>query len=58
VTPLVVIHSDEPLKRAAALMADQGVSHLAVLDPLSDRPVGVVSTLDIAGALATTDTER
>jgi CBS domain-containing protein len=33
-------------------MAESGVSHLAVVDPNTDRPVGVVSTLDIAGAVA------
>jgi len=33
-------------------MAESGVSHLAVVDPLTRRPVGVVSTLDIARAIA------
>ncbi len=48
VTPLVVVRSDDPLDHAAALMAENDASHLAVIDPATDRPVGVLSTLDIA----------
>ena len=48
VTPLVVVHSDDALEHAAALMAENDASHLAVIDPATDRPVGVISTLDIA----------
>jgi CBS domain-containing protein len=33
-------------------MAEQGVAHLAVTDPGSKRPVGVISTLDIARSIA------
>jgi CBS domain-containing protein len=33
-------------------MTESGVSHLAVVDPRTRRPVGVVSTLDIARAVA------
>jgi len=51
VTPLVVVHGDDPLEHAAALMAENDASHLAVLDPLTDRPVGVLSTLDVARAI-------
>lgn len=52
VTPLVSVQSDDLLDRAAQLMAEYGVSHLAVLDPVSKRPVGVLSTLDIARVVA------
>ena len=52
VTPLVSVTSDMPLELAARLMAEHGVSHLAVLDPSSRRPVGVLSTLDVARTLA------
>ncbi len=52
VTPLVYVSRLDDLRRAAQLMAECGVSHLAVVDPDTDRPVGVVSTLDIAGAVA------
>jgi CBS domain-containing protein len=52
VTPLVTVPVDAPIYDAAELMAQNGVSHLAVVDPDSQRPVGVVSTLDIARAIA------
>jgi CBS domain-containing protein len=52
VTPLVTVTSDDSLDRAAQLMAEHGVSHLAVLDPESERPVGVLSTLDVAAVVA------
>lgn len=52
VTPLVSVAADEPLVRAAELMAEQGTAHLAVLDPKSKRPLGVISTLDIARSIA------
>jgi CBS domain-containing protein len=55
VTPLVSVQSDEPLDRAAQLMAENGVSHLAVTDPKTSRPVGVLSTLDIARIVAGED---
>ncbi|HZC30316.1 MAG TPA: CBS domain-containing protein [Gaiellaceae bacterium] len=52
VTPLYTVASDEPLGVAAEIMALKGTTHLAVLDAVSRRPVGVVSTLDIARAVA------
>ncbi len=52
VTPLVSVSRNDDLKHAAQLMAESGVSHLAVVDPHTRRPVGVVSTLDIARAIA------
>jgi CBS domain-containing protein len=57
VTPLVTVTSDTPLERAAQLMAEHGTSHLAVLDPLTHRPAGVLSTLDIARTIAADATE-
>jgi CBS domain-containing protein len=48
VTPLVTVNTDDQLGRAAQLMAEKSVSHLAVLDPVTRRPVGVLSTLDVA----------
>ena len=33
-------------------MAQHGVAHLAVVEPSSGRPIGVISTLDIARAIA------
>jgi CBS domain-containing protein len=52
VTPLVTVRSDAPLHDAADLMAQHGIAHLAVVDPHSERPVGVISTLDIARSIA------
>jgi CBS domain-containing protein len=52
VTPLLTIASDEPLDRAAQLLAEHGVTHLAVLDPVTCRPCGVLSTLDVARVIA------
>ena len=52
VTPLVYVRKDDDLRHAAQLMTESGVSHLAVVDPRTRRPVGVVSTLDIARAVA------
>jgi CBS domain-containing protein len=52
VTPLVSVTSEMPLDQAGQLMAEHGVSHLAVLDPRTHRPVGVLSTLDVARVIA------
>lgn len=48
VTPLVTARTDDTLDRAAQLLAENGVSHLAIVDSYTGRPVGVLSTLDIA----------
>ena len=52
VTPLVTVSASDTLDHAAQLMSEYGVSHLAVVDPTSGHPVGVVSTLDLARELA------
>ena len=52
VTPLVMVPSDEPLGRAAQLMVESGTAHLAVTDPTTGAPVGVLSTMDIARVIA------
>ncbi len=52
VTPVVTVCSDDSLDRASRLMAEYGVSHLAVLDPVTSRPLGVLSTLDVARVVA------
>ena len=51
VTPLVTVRGDDTLDRAAQLLAENGVSHLAVVDPHTELPAGVLSTLDVAGAV-------
>lgn len=52
VTPLVTVREDDSLDRASQLLSEYGVSHLAVVDPFSRLPVGVLSTLDVARYLA------
>jgi CBS domain-containing protein len=49
--PLTVL-ADESLAGAAQRMHEHGVSHLVVLDSAGGRPIGVLSTLDIAAAYA------
>ncbi|HET8651726.1 MAG TPA: CBS domain-containing protein [Gaiellaceae bacterium] len=51
-TPVLMVATSEPLRRAAQMMAEHEVSHLVAVDPLTTKPVGVVSTLDIARALS------
>lgn len=51
-TPVLMVASSDELARAAHLMVEHDVSHLIVIESHSARPVGVVSTLDIARALA------
>jgi CBS domain-containing protein len=50
--PAVTIAPAQSLDLAARLMTRAGVTHLVVLDPAERRPVGVLSTLDLAGALS------
>ena len=52
VTPLVSIDKDRSIAEAGSLMAQYGIAHLAVTDPAARRPIGVISTLDIARAVA------
>jgi CBS domain-containing protein len=54
VSPVVMIAPGETLQRAAQLMTENGTSHLVVVDSGSLRPVGVISTLDVAARLADT----
>ena len=51
-TPAVTIAPDKELEHAANLMTKYGVAHLVVVDPVERRPVGVLSTLDLAASLA------
>jgi CBS domain-containing protein len=49
---LVTVKADQELGHAARLMAEHHVAHLVVVQPHSGQPVGVLSTLDLAGVLA------
>lgn len=46
------VSSDASLYEAARRMRDLGIAHLLVCDAHSGQPVGVLSTLDVAGILA------
>lgn len=51
-TELPTVTPDERLARAAQLMAEHQVTHLLVVTPSTGAPLGVVSTLDVAGVVA------
>ncbi len=54
VTPVVTVERDDSLGRAAQLMSEHEITHLVVVDPELTRPIGVLSTLDLARAIAET----
>jgi CBS domain-containing protein len=51
-TEVVTVGPGDSLERAAQLMVEHENSHLVVVDPTLNMPVGVISTLDIAGNIA------
>jgi CBS domain-containing protein len=51
-TELVTVAADDTLSRAAQLMGEHDISHLVVVQSTTGKPVGVLSTLDVAGVLA------
>jgi CBS domain-containing protein len=48
-TEVVTIDGEEPLERAAQVMVEHQLTHLLVV--AGNRPVGILSTLDMAGVL-------
>jgi CBS domain-containing protein len=55
VTPALMIAPDDTLRHAAQLMAEHEVTHLVVVEPETTKPVGVLSTLDLAAVLGGVD---
>ena len=51
-SPAVMVSPTDSLAHAADLMKEHGTGHLIVISADDATPVGVVSTLDIAGAFA------
>jgi CBS domain-containing protein len=49
-TAPLTIGPDETVQRAAQLMTEHGTAHLVVVDA-GRRPIGVISTLDVAAIL-------
>lgn len=52
ISEVITVEPADSLRDAAELMARHDVTHVIVVDPVSDRPLGVLSTLDIVQALA------
>jgi CBS domain-containing protein len=50
--PIASVQTTMRLREAAELMLGHGATHVVAVDPLTERPVGILSTLDIAGVLA------
>ena len=51
VTPIVLVDEQDTLAHAVQLMSEHEVAHLVVVSPQTGRPVGIISTLDVARAL-------
>lgn len=51
-TDIVVVEPTDTLEHAAQLMAEHDNAHLVVASPETGRPVGMLSTLDVARAVA------
>jgi hypothetical protein len=51
-TAALTTRPGEMLRLAKQLMLEHGMTHLVVVDGDMLRPIGVLSTLDVAGALA------
>lgn len=51
-TEIVTVDPRETVERVARIMTDHDVTHVIVVSHETGEPVGVVSSLDIAGAIA------
>ena len=50
--PLITVEPSMALRTAGELMLAHGVSHLVVIESETQRPIGILSSSDIAGVLA------
>ena len=50
--PVITVKPSVSLRDASELMLTHRVSHLVVTDAEAGRPIGILSTLDVAGVLA------
>jgi CBS domain-containing protein len=50
--PIISVEPSTPIREAAERMLSQGEAHVVVIAPGTQRPMGILSTLDIAGILA------
>ena len=51
-TDVLTVSADQSVGSAAQLMADNGVTHLIVIDRATGHPSGILSSLDVAAAYA------
>ena len=51
-TDSLVVDPADSLEHAAQLMVDHQTTHAIVVDPVTVRPIGILSTLDVARFLA------
>ena len=51
VDSVIRVDTTSPLRDAAQLMIAEGARHVVAVNPTTKRPVGILSTLDIAGVL-------
>jgi predicted transcriptional regulator len=51
-SPVLTVATSDELGRVAHLMTEKGVSHVVAVEIHTQQPVGVLSTLDVAKALA------
>src|SRR6185503_1582000 len=51
-TDSLVVDPADSLEHAAQLMAEHQTTHAIVVDPVTNRPIGILSTLDVARFLA------
>jgi CBS domain-containing protein len=50
--PVISVETTAALRDAAELMMTKGTGHVVAVNPQTSHPVGILSTLDIAGVLA------
>ncbi len=50
--PLISVEPTMPLREAGEMMVSQGVGHVVVVQPSTQRPLGILSTADLAGVIA------
>ena len=51
-TDSLVVDPLDSLEHAAQLMSEHQTTHAVVVDPVTSRPIGILSTLDVARLLA------
>jgi CBS domain-containing protein len=51
-SPVLVVTTADPLGRVIQLMVEHEVTHVIVIERRSGRPLGLISTLDVARVLA------